>query len=146
MLSSESFEDAKKKYAEASSIKSSEQYPKDKIKEIDDKLALLAAEQEEIRLRNEKEAALEAQYDGLIKEADDLLNQDKLKEAAEKYQAALAVRDEQYPKDQLAKIESLEAEKAEKEAADAAAAEKLSKKPHIRKKLLRQMLSSRIIS
>jgi hypothetical protein len=127
LFAAENWEEAKKQYATASSIKSGEDYPKEKIKEIEGKLATLAAEQEEIRLRNEKEAAIDAQYEGLVKEADELFNASEWKAAKTKYNEALKLKEEQYPKDQLSAIEAAiqaELEKADAEAAAKAKAEK----------------------
>ncbi len=123
LFDKEELEAAKAKYVEASSIKSEEQYPKDKIAEIDAKLEALAAEQEEIRLKEEAQAEKDAQYQALIAEADQLLGESKLDEAQAKYEEALTVKDEQYPKDQLAAIETPRQELAAAAQEEAAAEE-----------------------
>ncbi|MEQ8909678.1 MAG: hypothetical protein RIC95_10830 [Vicingaceae bacterium] len=121
LFADEKWEEAKAKYAEASSIKSEEKYPQDKLAEIEAKLAELAAKQEEIRLKQEEEQAQQEKYDGLVAEGDQLFQEEKLDEAKAKYEEAQTVKDEQYPKDQLAAIE--EKKKVLAEAAQEAAAE-----------------------
>lgn len=126
LLAKEDLEGAKAKYKEASSIKSEESYPKDKIGEIDGKLAALAAAAAEIALKNEKEAAKRKEYEKLLAEGDGLANQSEFQQAIGKYEAALAVLDEQLPKD---KIEEMKKKIVEKESqmAEAAKAERDAK-------------------
>ena|GEM_PF-340996 len=100
----EKWEEAKGKYSESLTYKPDQEFPKEKITEIDERLAELAAEQEEIRLKNEKSEAIEANYAAVISAADDLFKGGKYEEAKSKYEAAIAVKDEQYPKDKLADI------------------------------------------
>ena len=115
LLGDEKWEEAKAKYAEASSIKSEESYPKDKISEIEAKLAELAAQQEEIRIQQEKDE----QYQALVAEADNLFQDEKLDEAKVKYEEALKIKDEQYPKDQISAIaEKKRAQAAQQEQAE----------------------------
>lgn len=123
LLSEEKLEEAKKKYAEAASIKSSEQYPKDKMKEIDGKLDELAAKQEEIRLKQEQEAEKEAQYQALIAEGDQLLKEKALEAAKDKFEEALAVKSDEYPKQKIKEIDGLIAELASAKEKEQAAAE-----------------------
>jgi len=123
LLSEEKLEEAKKKYAEAASIKSSEQYPKDKMKEIDGKLAELAAKQEEIRLKQEQEAEKEAQYQALIAEGDQLMKEKALEAAKDKFEEALAVKSDEYPKQKIKEIDGLIAELASAKEKEQAAAE-----------------------
>jgi hypothetical protein len=78
---------AKALYGQASSVKPSEQYPKDKIKECDDQLAV---------------AAKEKQYTDLIKQADAKFAAKDWSGAKAIYQQASDVKpEEQYPKDRM---------------------------------------------
>jgi epidermal growth factor receptor substrate 15 len=96
------------KYEEAALLKPKEQYPKDKIKELD---ALLKT-QKEANLANQQK---EEQYKSLIAAADALRDQKKYSEAIAKYNEALKIKDEQYPKDQVSNANKL-IENAKKEA------------------------------
>jgi epidermal growth factor receptor substrate 15 len=71
---------ARDKYIEASKLKPSEKYPKDKLAELDGKLAVQA----------EKEA-VKQKYDDAIAVGDALFNEDKLVEAKSKYKEALLI-------------------------------------------------------
>ncbi|MBL4707632.1 MAG: hypothetical protein JKY48_04240, partial [Flavobacteriales bacterium] len=121
-LVEEKYEEAKAKYAIAAAIKPAQEFPREKIKEIDEKLADLAAEQEEIRLQNEKTAELEANYQAAIAEADALFNTEKYEEAKPKYETAITFKEDQYPKDKIVEIAAKLSSIAEKAAADAAQA------------------------
>ena len=120
LIVEEKWEEAKVKYSEASAIKPDQEFPKEKINEIDERLAELAAKQEEIRLQNEKNAETEANYNAAIKEADELFNAENFEGAKPKYEAALAIKDEQYPKDKIKEIDVKLSSLAEQEAAAAA--------------------------
>lgn len=120
LMVEEKWEEAKVKYSEASAIKPDQEFPKEKINEIDERLAELAAKQEEIRLQNEKNAETEANYNAAIKEADELFNAENFEGAKPKYEAALAIKDEQYPKDKIKEIDVKLSSLAEQEAAAAA--------------------------
>jgi hypothetical protein len=120
-LSSKSFESAIKKYNAALAVKPNEQYPKDKIKEAN---GLITA------AMNAKEAAAnaakkEAEYAALIKEGDAALGSKKFDDAKAKYNAALLVKDEQYPKDKIKEADKMIADElaamGAKEAAEKAA-------------------------
>ncbi len=111
LMASESFEEAKSKYQEASSIKPNEQYPKDKISEIDAKLSELAAKEEEIRLQQEAAEKLQADYEAAVKEGDDAFNANDLDKAETAYGKALSLKPEEtYPQSQLAAIDTKRAE------------------------------------
>lgn len=85
------YDKALAKYKEAAVKKPSEQLPKDKITEVN---AL------------QKALASKAEYDALIKQADSFVKQNSLKAARDKYTAASKLdASQQYPKDQLKKIE-----------------------------------------
>lgn len=106
------YEDAKKKYLEASAIDAAQNLPKERIAEID------------VLLANQKQAAdKKAKYDAAIKEAERLLTESKLVESKAKFNEALnADNAQQYPKDKIAEIDGLLAKKAELEAKQAAIA------------------------
>ncbi|MEO5643625.1 MAG: hypothetical protein ABIQ40_07545, partial [Bacteroidia bacterium] len=81
------FTGAKIKYSEASGLKPSEQYPKDRMKACDDELAA---------------AGLEKQYADLIKSADAKFVAKAFADAKTIYQQASALKtEEQYPKDKI---------------------------------------------
>ena len=108
---------AKAVYTEATGIKPVEQYPKDKIKEIEDIIAKEISDKE----RNEK-------YNAAIAKADELFKGKSYDASKAKYNEALNYKpDEKYPKDKIAAIdeilENIEIEKKYQEAiakADAA--------------------------
>ncbi len=106
LMANKKFEDAKSKYSEASSIKSEEAYPKDKIKEIDGKLAEIAAAAAAIALENENKQKIQENYNALIEEGTALMQEKKWSEAKSKFQEALELKDEQLPKDKIAAIEA----------------------------------------
>lgn len=123
------YESAKSNYNEAVGVKSGEQYPKDKILEIDNLLAEMAKKKAE-----EEAAALalqgkEQQYKTLITQADDAFNSKNYENAKAKYYEASAIKkEEQYPKDKINEITKLLAELALKQEEDRLAAEALKKK------------------
>ena len=123
MFGSSDFENAKAKYKAAIAVKD-EQYPKDKITEIDAKIAELAGE-EAAKAAAEAQAKIDDEYNALIAEADGMFGSSDFENAKAKYKAAIAVKDEQYPKDKIteidAKIAELAGEKAAKAAAEAQA-------------------------
>lgn len=95
--SAKNYESALAKYEEALKYKPAEKYPADRVVELD---ALIQA--------NKAKALAEAQkdekYNNLISAADNLKGQGKLEEAVVKYKEALAEKDTQYPKDQIAAL------------------------------------------
>ena len=109
LYNSQSYEGALAKYEEALKYKPAEKYPADRVVELD---ALIQA--------NKAKALAEAQkdekYNNLITAADNLKGQGKLEEAVVKYQAAVAEKDAQYPKDQIASLtKQIEEKKKEAE-------------------------------
>ena len=109
-LGSEDFASAKTAFEKALSLKPDEKYPKEKIAEIDGKLV-------ELENANKK-------YQEIIASADKALEANELKSAQESYREALGIKpSEQYPKDQIAKIDGLMADAQEKEAGYTAAIE-----------------------
>lgn len=80
MLKQKSYKTARDNFAEASKLKPNEQYPKDKIKEIDDKL------------KGEADvAAKKAQYEALIAEAEAFIKAEKWLDAKAKFEEALKI-------------------------------------------------------
>jgi hypothetical protein len=104
------WEEARAKYTEASSVKSSEKYPKDQLAAIDKKVAELAKKAEE----EQKARELEQRYQGIIAAADAAFNTADWSAATAKYTEASAVKpQEKYPKDQLALVQKRIAEAEE---------------------------------
>lgn len=96
------YANAKTKYQEASTLKPTEKYPKDRIAEVDALVAEAARKAEEER----KAAELEARYTGLIGSADKAFDGKKLSEALNDYKDASALKpQEAYPKERIAAIE-----------------------------------------
>jgi hypothetical protein len=121
-LASKKYEDAKGSYTSALALKSAEQYPKDKIKEIEGILAEIAkkAAEEEIRISTQKE--LDEKYNALITQADNSMSAKNYEDAKGKYTSALGLKaEEQYPKDKIKEIENILAEIARKKAEEEAA-------------------------
>jgi hypothetical protein len=95
------YADARTKFQAASAIRPDDAHPKERIVEIDAKLAELA------RLANEqrKQKEVDAKYTALIASADRKSGSKKLGDALNDYQAASDLKpDEQYPKDRIAAI------------------------------------------
>jgi len=100
LFKSKDWQAALTKYELASSLKSEEQYPKDKIAELNGILNDLAAQQ--------------AQYDALIQEADQFFTNKNYPSATSSYKSALDIKpNETYPQAQLTKIEDILAQLAE---------------------------------
>ncbi|HLU87640.1 MAG TPA: hypothetical protein VKZ44_07775 [Taishania sp.] len=92
------------KYEEANAIKPKEQHPINRINEID----MILQKQKQESLAYEQENAA---YINLIKAADNLRNAGDYAKAKEKYYEALDIKEEQYPRDEIAKINKLIKEK-----------------------------------
>ena len=98
---SKAYDDAKKAYKEALTYKSAEQYPKDKLSEIDNLLAKEAGAKE-----------LDAKYNAAIARADKAFGNKDYTSAKSVYTEALTVKStEQYPKTKIAEIDKLLADK-----------------------------------
>ncbi|MBS1583916.1 MAG: hypothetical protein JST66_17090, partial [Bacteroidetes bacterium] len=122
LFSAENYTEAKAKFQEALGVKPQEDRPKERIVEIDAKLAELAKQAAEEKKRQE----LEARYSALIARADKNFDTKKLSEALNDYKDALGLKpDEQHPKDRIAAIEQqLDADAKAKAEADRLAREK----------------------
>lgn len=116
----EKYEDAIMKYEEALGYKPKEEYPVQKIVELE---ALIQA-QKQAELQEQQE---NAEYYNLIEAADNLRDQGNLESAVSTYKQALSKKDEQYPKDQIAALEA-QIEQMAKEKENEAAYQELIKK------------------
>ncbi|MBN8697902.1 MAG: carboxypeptidase regulatory-like domain-containing protein [Bacteroidetes bacterium] len=129
-LVSKDFTTAKAAYSEASALKSNEQYPKDKIKEIEATTADMAAKEKAEKEKAAKEKELNDKYTAAIAKADAALFQKNYEAAKTSYTEASNLKPtEALPKEKIASIDKLIAENAAqaklaKEKADAEAAEK----------------------
>jgi hypothetical protein len=120
LIKEEEWKLAKSKFELAKSIKSNDPFAQKKIEEIDAKLAEIATEEAAIRLANQQQAEIDAQYNAAMSEADGLAENSKYKAAIAKYEEALELKEEQLPKDKIAemnaKIEEEDARIAAEEA------------------------------
>lgn len=108
-LANKQYTDAKTAYNEASGLKPKEEYPKAKIKEIDDILAEIARLEALEKEKKEK-------YDAAIKKGDELFKNNQLLDAKSSYQEALTFKPEEtYPQDQIKEIDRLEEERKKRE-------------------------------
>jgi hypothetical protein len=100
-INAKDYTQAKTIYQQASGLKSTESYPKQKISEID---AIFQREQEKTAA---DQKARDDQYKKLVQEADILFAASKLEEAKAGYQKALSIKtQETYPATQISKINS----------------------------------------
>jgi len=105
-FTAKSFDTAKGKYNEAISIKPSEQYPKDKLAEIEGVLAEIAKNKSAGDAANLAASQKEMKYNQAINLADKSFTAKSFDTAKGKYNEAIAIKpSEQYPKDKLAEIE-----------------------------------------
>lgn len=118
-LAAKDYTGAKAGYNEAIGLKATEQYPKDKIKEIDGILADIAAKDAAEKARQAKEKELNDKYNAAIAKGDAALATKNYAGAKTAYAEATTLKTtEQYPKDKLAEIEKLLADAAAKDAAE----------------------------
>lgn len=111
LLGNDDYAAAKTSFEEALALKPDEQYPKDKLGEI-----------EKIVLKNQQ---LEQDYQKAIQDGDDALAAEDYGKAVEFYEKAIELKgEEQYPKDQLAVVQKSIKEKEEREKKYAAAIQK----------------------
>lgn len=101
-FNSKSWNDAKSAYQVALNLKPDEAYPKEQIARAEEELNQMAA--------------LEERYKNAIDEADGLFKNEKWEDAKAAYNKALQIRNEAYPKDQIAAIDKKLAEMANAEA------------------------------
>ena len=112
LFTAKKYEEALTQYEAAVKIKPTEKHPNDRLIEID---GILRA----AKSANLVNAQADGEYKALITAADGLRDQKKYAEAISRYQEALAKKQEQYPKDEIAKCE-LAIETAKKDAENAA--------------------------
>ena len=97
---------AKKKYQESLQVKPGESYPSQQIQKIDELLANLQA-------RRQKEA----KYENMLAKADQAFEEENYSEAKQSYSEVLFIKpDEQYPKDQISRIDEILAQRARADA------------------------------
>jgi hypothetical protein len=107
------YPEAKSKFQEALKVKPNEAHPKERIVEIDAKIADLAKQAELAK----KQAELDAKYNRLIASADKNFDAKKNSDALNDYKDASALKpDEQYPKDRIAAINAMLDAKAKEQA------------------------------
>ncbi|MEI6455536.1 MAG: hypothetical protein WCO93_04550 [bacterium] len=94
LLAAKTYDQARTEYVNAGNLKSGEQYPKDKITEIDGILSETKAKEEA--------------YKASVTKADQLLASKKYDESSNEYQNALVIKPEaKYPSDKIAEINKL---------------------------------------
>ena len=131
-LGAKDYANAKAGYNEAIALKASEQYPKDKIKEIEAALAEIAAKEKAEKDKAAAEKALNDKYNAAIAKGDAAMTAKNYVGAKAAYAEASGLKSsEQYPKDKIAEIEKLLADVAAKEAAEK---EKLAKEKELNDK------------
>lgn len=116
---------ARTDYEAALELKSNEMHPKTRIERIDELLA--EAEQQAARERetNDESARIEAEYQAILKRADEKFDAEDLEGARSEYEAALEVKSqEKYPKSRIQRINELLDQKAREEADRLAADER----------------------
>ena len=103
------YPDARNNYVNASQLKPEESYPKERIAEIDKRLA-------EQKIVAEKVAKTNAEYDNLISQADAQYNAKAYTQAKTLYNQASAVKPEEaYPKNRIVEIDNMLAKAADEE-------------------------------
>ena len=107
-------------YRAASDLKPAEQFPKDKIAELEALIEQRRAQRElddANAATNAERERIEKEYQEIIAVADRLFTEQKLPEARERYEASLQVKPEaQYPKSKIETIDLLIAQMAENDA------------------------------
>ncbi len=103
-LAAKDYTTAKGAYTDAAALKPSEQYPKDKLAEIEKALADAAADKDKAA----QAAALDTKYKAAVAKGDAALKAKTLDAAKAAYNEALGIKAaEQYPKDKIAEIDAL---------------------------------------
>ncbi len=107
-------------YRAASELKPSEQFPKEKITELEGLIEQRRVQQDldnASAAENAEKERIEKEYQEIIAVADGLFTDKKLPEARERYEASLLVKPEaQYPKSKIETIDLLIAQMAQNEA------------------------------
>lgn len=111
LLGSESYDDARLTYQEASTVKPKEKYPKEKISEIDKKLKELKEQQAALAKAEADVRAQEEKFKQLVTDADNAFKDKNYDLAKKGYEAALEIKaDAPRPTNQLKAIGVLEEE------------------------------------
>ncbi len=111
LLGSESYDDARLTYQEASTVKPKEKYPKEKISEIDKKLKELKEQQAALAKEEADVRAQEEKFKQLVTDADNAFKDKNYDLAKKGYEAALEIKaDAPRPTNQLKAIGVLEEE------------------------------------
>jgi len=107
LLADKNYTESESKYKEALSIKSAEEYPQKKIKEIEGILDGIAKDK----------AKVESDYKAAIALADDMFQKKDYPNSQNGYRKALTIKaDQAYPKDQIQKIDQILADLKRQEA------------------------------
>ncbi|TNE55637.1 MAG: hypothetical protein EP338_02365 [Bacteroidetes bacterium] len=106
------YEQALAKYEEALLLKPKEKYPAERVKELDG--LLKAMKQNELVEKQNDDL-----YNKTIKEADALRDQKKYEQAIAKYEQAVKLKNEQYPKSQISSIQQIVAAEKQKRESEA---------------------------
>lgn len=119
------YEDALRKYEEASNLKQEERYPKDRIEEIEQLLADLAAAEEANRAEadaNAEQERINAEYQALLDQANEKFDSEELEDARDLYvEASDLKQNEKFPKSRITRIDELLAQRATEGNAEALA-------------------------
>lgn len=99
-FSNQNYKEAKEHYNSALNLKPDEQYPKDQLKLIEEKLKLLA----EKNAKELEEQEREKKYKDIINQADSKFDNQKFEESKELYLKALELKKEPYPQAQISRI------------------------------------------
>ena len=122
LFSGDDLEGAKEKFIAASGVKPAERYPKNKVEEIDklikqrelDRIAAQKANEQ-----NAEQSKIDAAYQKLIDEANELFDDSRLNDAKSAYSAALEIKSaEKYPKSRILRIDEMLAELARQDKLD----------------------------
>lgn len=106
-------------YKKALSVKANEPYPASRINEAQS----IIEEQERIAKNKEAQAASDAQYVAIIKDADQAFTVKDYTLSLNKYSEALKLKSEPYPRERINEIEALQAKEKESQALAAKEAE-----------------------
>ena len=118
LLAAKQYAEAKIAFTQASTLKPSEIYSKEKLALINTAQADLAKRQALEKERLEKQQALDKQYQDAVTEADKLLTGHSLGGAKAKYTAALTIKPaEAYPKAKIAEIDKIVTDSVQKQKA-----------------------------
>ncbi|MDZ4821879.1 MAG: hypothetical protein SH856_00280 [Flavobacteriales bacterium] len=128
-MKDKTYDAARNNFTEASGLKPDEQLPIDRVAEIDEILADLAAKEEGDRASNEANAEkerIDKEYQRHIDQGNTLFDLEKLQEAKTEYEAALGLKsNEKYPKTRITRIDEMLADIGNKSSNDLAEANRL---------------------